>query len=141
VRLQFRIGDSLSWPDGGRSGQFPRKRNEEYVLLENVKPKDTQGIKALERFLIRWSFLTGLEIRLSMRWLQRYVLEWSNCRGRYMRPPVAERVKEDLDDAGESYLRFLNLTRADDSTERKHAQQFLLDAVSICSGIQRLTVI
>jgi hypothetical protein len=35
--------------------------------------------------------------------------------------------EDDLDGAGESYLRFLNLTREDNSIERTHAKQFLVD--------------
>jgi hypothetical protein len=45
-----------------------------------------------------------------------------------MYPSANNREKEDdLDGAGETYMRFLNLTREDDSPEREHAKQFLLE--------------
>ena len=34
--------------------------------------------------------------------------------------------EDDLDGAGEAYLRFLNLTKEDNSVERVHAKQFLM---------------
>jgi hypothetical protein len=39
--------------------------------------------------------------------------------------------EEDLDGAGESYLRFLNLTKEDNSPERIHAKQFLLTSFNM----------
>jgi len=126
VRLQFRIGDSLS---GQMADAVPisKEAHEEYVLLENVKPEDTQGIKATGTLPDQVEFLTGLEtsaldalvaaVRIRVEQLPRKIYEAASSR----------ESEGDLDDAGESYLRFLNLTRADDSTERKHAQQFLLE--------------
>jgi hypothetical protein len=43
----------------------------------------------------------------------------------------AREKEDDLDGAGEAYLRFLNLTREDNSVERTHAKHFLLESFNM----------
>jgi hypothetical protein len=126
VRLQFRIGDSLS---GQMADAVPisKEAHQEYVLLENVKPEDTQGIKVTGTPPDQVEFLTGLEtsaldalvaaVRRRVEQLPRRIYDAASTR----------ETEGDLDDAGESYLRYLNLSKGDESTERKHAEQFLLE--------------
>lgn len=126
VRLQFRIGDSLS-DQMQAAVPISKEAHQQYVLLENVKPEDTEGIKATGTLPDQVEFITGLEssaldalvtaVRTRVEQLPRKIYEAAKGR----------ETEGDLDGAGESYLRFLNLTRADDSSDRKHAQQFLMD--------------
>jgi hypothetical protein len=138
VRLQFRIGDSLS---GQMAEAVPisKEAHQQYVLLENVKPEDTEGVKVTGTVPDSVEFLTGLEssaldalvaaVRSRVEQLPRKIYEAASSR----------ETEGDLDGAGESYLRFLKLTRSGDSTERKHAQQFLLDQFNMqpASNISR----
>jgi hypothetical protein len=39
--------------------------------------------------------------------------------------------EDDLDGAGEEYLRYLNLTKEDNSVERIHAKQFLIESFNM----------
>jgi len=125
IKLQFRISESLS---EHRTELVPisREDHKQDVLLEDVKPDDTEGIKSSGTPTDTAEFMTALEnsardelisaVRKRVEELPRMIYE-----------KAAGREKEDdLDGAGESYLRYLNLTKEDNSVERQHAKQFLL---------------
>ena len=127
IKLQFRISESLS---EHRTELVPisREDHKQDVLLEDVKPDDTEGIKSSGTPTDTAEFMTALEnsardelisaVRKRVEELPRMIYE-----------KAAGREKEDdLDGAGESYLRYLNLTKEDNSVERQHAKQFLLNS-------------
>jgi hypothetical protein len=47
--------------------------------------------------------------------------------GKIYQKAVDREKESDLDGAGEAYLRFLNLTKQDNSIQRVHARQFLME--------------
>jgi hypothetical protein len=130
IQLQFRIGESLSEP---RTDLVPitRQEHKKDILLEDVKPEDTQGIKSSGTVTDPSEFMTALEnsardeliaaVRKKVEALPMKMYQSANAREK----------EDDLDGAGEAYLRFLNLTREDNSVERTHAKHFLLESFNM----------
>ena len=126
IQLQFRIGDALSEPQTDLV-PIAREEHKKDILLEDVKPEDTEGIKSAGTMTDPAEFMTALEnsARDELIAAVRKKVEELPLK---MYPSANNREKEDdLDGAGETYMRFLNLTREDDSPEREHAKQFLLE--------------
>jgi hypothetical protein len=124
VQLQFRVGDSFS---GKMAELVPttQEAHKQYVLLENVKQEDTQGVQETGTMPDTSDFLTTLEtsalqslvdaVRKRVEDLPRKIYSAAN----------SLENESDLDGAGESYLRFLLIAPEDTSSERRHARQFL----------------
>jgi hypothetical protein len=98
----------------------------QFVLIEDVKPEDTNGvrpsgtmpdIKELQTTLenaVREELITDVKAKVNGLPKLLYVEAQSKEQG------------ENIDGAGEFYLRFLSCTAEDGSAERKHAKDFLL---------------
>lgn len=125
IQLQFRIGDSLSEQ---RTSLVPitREEHKKDILLEDVKSEDTKGIKSTGTLTDPAGFMTALEnsardeliaaVRKKVEALPVTIYQKASGREK----------EDDLDGAGESYMRFLNLTKENNSVERIHAKQFLM---------------
>jgi hypothetical protein len=130
IQLQFRIGDSLSEQ---RTNLVPitREEHKKDILLEDVKSEDTKGIKTTGTLTDSAEFMTALEnsardelitaVRKRVEALPTKIYQSANTREK----------EDDLDGAGEGYLRFLNLTKEDNSVERVHAKQFLIESFNM----------
>jgi len=124
IQLQFRIVDSLS---EHRTELVPitREEHKKDILLVDVKPEDTKGVKSSGTITDPAEFMTALEnsareeliaaVRKKVEELPIKIYQSANSREK----------EDDLDGAGEEYLRYLNLTHENDSVERTHAKQFL----------------
>ncbi|MGO9777230.1 MAG: hypothetical protein ACLQGT_11800 [Terracidiphilus sp.] len=125
IQLQFRIENSLSEQ---RTSLVPisREEHKKDILLEDVKSEDTKGIKTTGTLTDPAEFMTALEnsardeliaaVRKKVEALPEAIYQKASGREK----------EDDLDGAGEAYLRFLNLTKEDNSVERVHAKQFLM---------------
>jgi len=125
IQLQFRIGDSLSEQ---RTNLVPitREEHKKDILLEDVKSEDTMGIKSTGTLTDPAGFMTALEnsardelivaVRKKVEALPETIYQKASSREK----------EDDLDGAGESYMRFLKLTKENSSVERVHAKQFLM---------------
>ena len=124
VQLQFRMSDSFS----GETAELVPIRQElkkAYVSLINVKSDDTAGVKGVETdpdpdelgTSIEGTVIEGLkaEVRKRVDALPQMVYKKA----------AAREADADMDGAGESYLRYLEITPDADSAERKHAKQYL----------------
>jgi hypothetical protein len=133
VQLQFRIGESLT---GQMTDVVPvtKEAHQQYVVLENVKAEDSKGIKPTGTAPDSMEVLTSLEssaldalvaaVRKRVEELPRKIYGEASTR----------ETEGDLDGAGEFFMRFLNLTHPDDSTERKHAERFLAEQFNMRPG-------
>jgi len=130
IQLQFRIGDSLSEP---RTDLVPIKREEHKkdVLLEDVKPEDTMGVKSAGTVTDPAEFMTTLENSARDELIAAVRKRVEELPRKMYQNASAREKEDDLDGAGEAYLRFLNLTREDNSVERIHAKQFLLESFNM----------
>jgi hypothetical protein len=130
IQLQFRIGDLLS---GQRSDLVPitREDHRQDVLLEDVKPEDTLGIKSSGTTTDPAEFMTKLENAARNELIEAVRKRVNELPGKMYQNASAREKEDDLDGAGEFYLRYLNLTREDNSAERVHARKYLQDSFNM----------
>jgi hypothetical protein len=126
IQLQFRIGDSLSEQ---RTNLVPisREEHKKDVLLEDVKSEDTKGIKSTGTMTDTAAFMTALENSARDELISAVRKRVEALPLKIYQSAGAREKEDDLDGAGEEYLRFLNLTREDSSLERIHAKKYLID--------------
>jgi hypothetical protein len=130
IQLQFRIGDSLSEQ---RTNLVPisREEHKKDVLLEDVKAEDTKGIKSTGTMTDTSEFMTALEISARDELIAAVRKRVEELPVKIYQNASAREKEDDLDGAGESYLRYLNLTKEDNSVERIHAKKFLIDSFNM----------
>jgi hypothetical protein len=126
IQLQFRIGDSLSGP---RTDLVPisRQEHKKDILLEDVKSEDTMGIQTAGTVTDPAEFMTALENSARDELIAAVRKKVEALPGKLYQTASGREKEDDLDGAGEAYLRFLNLTHEDNSVERVHAKQFLME--------------
>ena len=130
IQLQFRIGDSLSEQ---RTNLVPitREEHKKDILLEDVKSEDTQGIKTTGTLTDPAGFMTALENSARDELITAVRKRVEELPAKIYQGASTREKEDDLDGAGESYLRFLNLTKEDNSVERIHAKQFLIESFNM----------
>ena len=130
VQLQYRINDSSGSQIEG-SHPVSRQVNQKSVLLDNVKPEDTEGVKAQGTVPDDIQFLTDVEnsardelinaVKESVAGLPHKILERAQ-----------KQVQDgDMDGAAESYILFLNSTPATETPQRQTAERFLQEQYNI----------
>jgi hypothetical protein len=124
IQLQFRIGDAFS---GQMAELVPttKEAQKQYVLLENVKPEDTQGIREAGTMPDSAEFLSTLEQSALDALIAAVRKRVGELPKKIYADASSKENEADFDGAGESYLRYLMIARDDDSAERKHARKFL----------------
>jgi hypothetical protein len=130
IQLQFRIGDSLSEQ---RTNLVPisREEHKKDVLLEDVKSEDTKGIKTTGTMTDTAEFMTALENSARDELIAAVRKRVEALPMKIYQSASAREKEDDLDGAGEEYVRFLNLTKEDNSVERIHAKKFLIDSFNM----------
>jgi len=127
IKLQFRIGDTLS----GQMGDavlVEKEDPKQYVLVEDVKADDTEGVKPTGTTPSVRELQTELEnaargalieaVLIKVRELPRMILDGAK----------SKEQAENVDGAGEAYLRFLSCSTEDSyPAERRHAREFLAE--------------
>ncbi len=130
VQLQYRINDSSGSEVEG-SHPVSRQVNQKFVILENVKPEDTEGVKAQGTVPDDIQFLTDVEnsardelikaVKESVAGLPQKILERAQ-----------KQVQDgDMDGAAESYILYLNSTPATETPQRNAAERFLREQYNI----------
>ncbi len=126
VELEFRISDSA-----GVTIDAPppilKKAETRQVILENVKPEDTEGVKPQGTEPNEMQFLTDVEIAA-----KETLIKEARERVQALPAKILERARErakdgDADAAAESYILYLNSTPAPATAEREEAKKFLED--------------
>jgi hypothetical protein len=130
VQLQYRINDAQG---NAVEAAHPvsREAKQKFTILENVKPEDTQGVKARGTVPDDLQFLTDVEnstrdeligaVRKSVAALPDKVLAQAK-----------RQVQDgDVDGAAESYILYLNATPPSATPDRQAAQQFLQQQFNI----------
>lgn len=130
VQLQFRINDFSGNPVEGPV-PIGKEDNRKFVVLENVKPEDTEGVKVEGTIPDEIQFLTDVEngardtllkaVRESVAKFPEKIFEQAKKRAE----------TGDLDGAAESYILYLNSTAAEPNLKREQAESFLREQFNI----------
>jgi len=132
IKLQFRISRTQS----GQLGDavvVEKEDPERYELIEDVKSDDTEGVKLKETTPNIREMQTALENLARDALIEVVQEKVRELPGRIYEEAKAREQEQDLDDAGEAYLRYLSVTLDDKTPERLHAEQFLREQFNFSS--------
>jgi hypothetical protein len=131
VELSFRIIDSagniVGEPIHVVKGDQPKK----FVILENIKPDDTQGIKEIDSQPDETQLMTDVEIEARDTMVKAARDRVQELPLKILAQARAKAASNDLDGAGEAYVLYLNCTAATATPERAEAIRFLNDNFNI----------
>jgi hypothetical protein len=126
VELAFRLTD----PSGNLSDSSPSIRRDDrktYVVLENVKPEDTEGVKAMNTPPDEVQFVTDLELQARDALVKAVSEQASHLPEKLLQQARQRKQQQDIDGAAAGYIVFLNSTPDNGSPERAEASSFLHD--------------
>jgi tetratricopeptide (TPR) repeat protein len=126
VVLQFRIDDVFSGKKG-EAAQVEAEDKKKYVTLTDVKPEDAKGVKSEGTLPELNELQTQLENAARER-LIKMVQEKIVGLPQIIYDAASKKETDGYtDDAGEAYMRYLNVAPADQLNNREHAEKFLRD--------------
>jgi hypothetical protein len=124
IVLQFRIDDTFG-SQKGEPVQVTKEERKQFIVLSEVKAEDTKNIKNAGTIPDREELQNELENTAREELIQK-------IRDKIVELP--HKVYEDgqrrehdgyTDDAGEAYMRYLNVAPAEQLEEREHSEDFL----------------
>ena len=125
VELSFRIldssGNTLDEPIRVIKGDKPKK----FVILDNIKPDDTTGLKELDSQPDETQLMTDVEIEARDTMVKAARDKVQELPQKILAQARARTANNDLDGAGELYVLYLNCTPAIQTPERSEAAHFL----------------
>jgi hypothetical protein len=126
VELAFRLTDtSGNLLDSTPSIQ--REDHKTYVVLENVKPEDTEGVKAMNTPPDEVQFVTDLELQARDALVKAISEKAAHVPEKILQQARLRSQQQDIDGAAAEYIVFLNSTPDNGSSERSEAAAFLRD--------------
>jgi hypothetical protein len=130
INLAFRIND----PSGTviePSANLNKDKHKSAVVLENVKPEDTQGITNQTVEPDEVQFLTDVEIEARDALVKAVREKAAGLPAKILQEARNRAHRDDMDAAGEEYVLYLNATPATSSPEREEAVKFLRDQFNL----------
>ena len=126
IKLQFRIGETLSG-QMGVAVVVEKEDPKQYVMLEDVKADDTEGVKLGGTTPNTRELQTALENAARDELIQKVQLKVQELPRDVYDAGKSREQEENVDGAGEYYLRYLSCTTENGSAERRHAKEFLAE--------------
>jgi hypothetical protein len=124
VEMGFRILDMSG--DAVEAATSINKTNQKkFIVLENVKPEDTEGVKAQGSPPDEIQFLNDVEIEARDALIKAVVDKVQGLPQKILTLARKRAQEGDLDAAGEKYILYLNSTPEGQTPERAEAQKFL----------------
>ena len=138
IQLAFRITDSAG--NVLETGiTIPKKNSKKAVVLENVKPEDTEGVKNLGTEPDEIQFLADLEIQARDALVKAVREKVLALPEKILQQARTRAAQGDTDGAAEEYIIYLNATSDGGSHERQEATGFLRDHYNLAiAGTQQL---
>jgi SpoVK/Ycf46/Vps4 family AAA+-type ATPase len=124
VELAFRLIDQA----GTLADSAPSLRRDDhktYVVLENVKPEDTEGVKAMNTPPDEVQFVTDLELQARDAMVKAVSEKAAHLPEKILQQARQRSQQQDIDGAAAQYIVFLNSTPDNASPERAEATSFL----------------
>ena len=126
IKLQFRIGETLSGVMGDPVA-VEKEDAKQYVMVDDVKADDTEGVKLGGTTPDTRELQTSLENGARDELIQKVQLKVQELPRVVYDAGKSREQEENLDGAGEYYLRYLSCTPETGSAERRHAKEFLAE--------------
>jgi hypothetical protein len=126
VELAFRLTDT-SGNVIDTTPSIQREDHKTYVVLENVKPEDTEGVKPLNTPPDDVQFLSDLELQARDALVKAIGEKAAHLPEKILQQARQRSQQQDIDGAAAEYIVFLNSTPDNGSPERAEAAVFLRD--------------
>ncbi len=130
IDLAFRITDvsgNLIEP----TTPLKRESHKVYNILENVKPEDTEGVKAQNAPPDEGAFMTDMEIQSRDELIKSIHEKVLRLPAKILQEARDRTQQDDLEGAAEYYVIYLNATPGNASPERDEATKFLHDHFNV----------
>ncbi|MGC2620386.1 MAG: hypothetical protein WA414_15180, partial [Acidobacteriaceae bacterium] len=130
VQLRFSISQPLSEQTSGAMPPpvlITKDDKETAVVLSNVSPADRNGVVNTGTEPDLEEFKTNLETAALQELVESVRKHIALLPQKIYDEAYRKENEGDMEGAGESYLRYLNLTHEDGSSQREHAKKFLSD--------------
>jgi type IV secretory pathway TrbF-like protein len=124
IKLQFSIGRAQSgplWAPDIVGMEEPKQ----FVLIMDVKPDDTDGVKLIETTPNTQEMQTALGIKVRDQLIEAVGKKVRQLPAAIFEDAKLREQEANLEDAGEAYMRYLSVTKDDKTPERLRAEQFL----------------
>lgn len=136
VELAFHLSDQQG--NVIESGvPIKKDSHKRFVVLENVKPEDTEGIKAQGTEPDEVQFLTDAEIQARDALVKSVREKAQVLPGKVLQEARNRAQQNDVDGAAEEYIVYLNATPDSGSTERQEAAKFLREHYNVAVANQQ----
>jgi len=126
VDLAFRMTDRSGNPVES-TPSVRREDHKAFVVLENVKPEDTEGVKAMNTPPDEVQFFTDLELQARDALVKSIIEKAAHLADRILAQARQQSQQQDFDGAAAEYIVYLNSTPENGSTERVEAAKYLRD--------------
>ena len=133
-RIKDQSGNAVEAPS-----EIRRDDHKVAVVLDNVKPEDTEGIKKQSTEPDEGQFLTDLEIQSRDALIKSVREKVLLLPGKILAEARRRTQSGDLDGAAEEYVLYMNAVSPDSSQGREEAANFLHDHFNVTVGAQANT--
>ena len=130
INLAFRLNDQ-SGNTVEPVTNVHKENRKSAVVLENVKPEDTEGVVKQSAEPDEGQFLTDLEIEARDALVKSVREKASALPAKILQDARARAQRGDVDGAAEEYVLYLNATPSSPSAERDEAAKFLHDQFNV----------
>jgi len=133
VDLGFRIVDSSNSVVEA-APPVNRDNHKEFVILENVKPEDTQGVKVEGAVPDEMQFLNDMEMEARDALIKAVGAQVEKLPDKILEQARKRAADGDPDGAAESYILFLHSAAPNRKAEQDEAKRFLLEQFNLRLG-------
>jgi hypothetical protein len=129
IQLAFRIdlGGNLIEP----TTPLTQESHKQYVLLENVKPEDSEGVRAQTATPDELAFMTDVDTEARNKLIKAIHQKVANLPGKILEDARKHVRDNDLEGAAEKYVIYLNSTSDVATPEHQEALRFLRDNFNV----------
>jgi hypothetical protein len=131
VELSFRILDADKNPIGEQFDVLKGDQPKKFIILDEIKADDTQGIKEVDTAPNELQLMTDVEIDARDTIVKAARDKVRELPNKVLAQARSKATSNDLDGAGESYILYLNSTLASTTPERTEAIRFLSNNFNI----------
>jgi hypothetical protein len=130
VQLRFRLLDS-SGNEVESTTPVTREAKKTFTILENVKPEDTEGVKAQGSVPDEIQFLTDVENSTRDTLIKAVTESAAKLPDKIFEKALKQMADGDNDGAAESFILYLNSMPVGENPNRQRGERFLLEQYNI----------
>jgi hypothetical protein len=131
VHIAFRIKDAGGSPIGDQIDITKGDQPKTFIILDGIKPDDTQGVKQIDTDPDQKELMREVENETREALVRAAHDRVQDLPKRILSQAKSQATSDDIDDAGEAYVLYLNSVPATSTPERNEAVHYLYDHFNI----------